>query len=99
MTRTTFRQYISEGYGQKSTKTIITFGSDQIEWVKRHGINPMEVMIVIDKDEKSARKDVVKSKIGEKFAFSYAYDDEAANFKKKYGMKEYTLKEILELRK
>jgi hypothetical protein len=95
----TFKAYLTEEYGKKSKKTIITFGSNHIEWAKAKGINPMSVMIVIDKDERSARQDVVKSAISNKFAFSYPYEDNADDFKKKYNMKEYTLKQILDLRK
>ena len=79
-------------------KTIITFGSAQLAEIA-HKVNPMKVMLVIEApNEYSARNKVFESFIGKYFAFSYAYS-KAEEFKKKYNMEEYSLEELIEMKK
>ena len=74
-------------------KTIITFGSSQLEWLD---VYSQEVALVIEADnEMEARSIVFKSEIGNKYSTSYPYEDKIDEFKAKYGMKEYTLEELL----
>ena len=74
-------------------KTIITFGSKHLPWL-HHKLNPMNIALVIEADnENIARKEVFNSRIGERFATSYPYDDNIERFKT-MGMKEYGLEDL-----
>ena len=76
---------------QNKQKTVITFGSDHLPWLKENANN---IALIINKPEQEARSDVFRSAIGPYFSTSYNYDNYINNFKK-YNMKEYTLKQCV----
>ena len=82
-------------YDSQFNKWFFTFGSEQLEWMREQGINPMSVMLVVEaKSEREARNMVFSSKIGPNFCTLYLYAIHADEFKDKYRMDEYTLEEI-----
>ena len=76
-------------------KYIFTFGSKHLEWL-HYKLNPMNVALVVEaENENVARQIVFKSKIGEYFFTSYPYDEFVEEFKSRFGMKEYSLEELI----
>ena len=76
---------------EKMRKFIFTFGSNQLPDLA-HQLRPMELMLVVEgEDEFTARREVFKSFIGERFCTSYPYEKHAEEFAEKYGMYEITL--------
>ena len=74
-------------------KTIITFGSGQLEWLD---VRANDVALVIEAENMNeARSIVFKTEIGNRYCTSYIYEDKIDEFKTKYNMREYTLKELL----
>ena len=74
-------------------KFIATFGSSQLP---TFDVNPMSVMLVLEgENDNDARKLLFKEPFNGRFATSYPYEKYAKEFKEKYNMKEYTLKELL----
>ena len=77
-----------------TSKWIFTFGSGQLPELKT-SINPMDVMLVIEAEyEREAREQVFKSFIGPYFCTSYPYEQHVAEFKEKYNMQEFSLKDL-----
>lgn len=77
-------------------KFIATFGSNQL---KEFDVRAMNVMLIIEgKNENEARKPLFEEPFNGKFSFSYPYE-KAEEFKKTYGMKEYTMEQLLKLRR
>ena len=75
-------------------KTIITFGSEHLEWM-HNKLNPLWVALVIEaENENMARQVVLHSRIGKGFAGLYPYEEHIEAFKY-MGLSEYTL-ELLE---
>ena len=82
-------------YDSQFNKWFFTFGSENLQWMREQGINPMSVMLVVEaENEQEARSMVFGSKIGPYFCTSYPYEKFADEFKEKYRMDEYTLEEI-----
>lgn len=79
-------------------KYIITFGNGQL-WA--FYVRPTTVSLVIEADsEEEARvKAMSVEGIGQRFCSSYPYETASDKFKKDYGMKEYTLKQLEDLRR
>jgi hypothetical protein len=77
---------------------IFTFGSNQLQEIS-HIINPMDVMLVVKgESENEARREVFDSFIGNKFCISYSYEDVAEEFGTKYGMIEYSIDDLEQIR-
>ena len=75
-------------------KWIFTFGSEQLPELKT-SINPMSIMLVIEAEtENEARREVADSFIGLKFCTSYPFEPFAAEFKEKYNMYPFSLKDL-----
>lgn len=75
-------------------KYIITFGSAQLQEFKID--NPMKVMLILeDKDEWSAREQLMDTPIKRNFCTSYPYK-KYHDFKTKYGMYPITLDQLME---
>ena len=72
-------------------RTIITFGSDHLPWLKSYGVDPLGIMVVIDEPDNEARRQVVESPIGLHFSTSYPYDMKASELKREFGMCEVSL--------
>ena len=79
-------------------KWIFTFGSGQLPDIQKT-INPMKVMLVVEAEtENEARSEVFKSFIGPYFCTSYPFEPYAVEFKEKYNMIEFTLKDLETMR-
>jgi len=75
-------------------KWIFTFGSEQLPELKT-SINPMSIMLVIEAEyERDARQQVADSFIGLKFCTSYPFEPFATEFKEKYNMQEFSMKDL-----
>ena len=78
-------------------KYIFTFGSSHLTELKLQ-VNPMKVILVVEAETMvQARNKVFNSFIGAKWAFSYNYDH-SKEFQDKYGMIEYTLAQLEDMR-
>lgn len=79
-------------------KFIITFGSGQLA---EFNVTPNDVSLVIEADnEMEARiKASEIGGVGNRFCSSYPYETASEKFKKEYGMTEYTIEQLEELRK
>ena len=78
-------------------KTIITFGSGQLT---EFFVRPTNVMLVIEaENENEARQKAFNFPgIGRRFCTSYPYTNETVKEFYDYGMKEYTLSDLENLR-
>lgn len=78
-------------------KTVITFGSGQLT---EFFVRPTNVMLVIEAENENEARNVAFAfdGIGERFCTSYNYDEVKVEFRKEYGMKEYTLEDLEKLR-
>jgi len=75
-------------------KWIFTFGSEQLPELKT-STNPMSIMLVMEAEtENEARREVFDSFIGPYFSTSYPFEPFATEFKEKYRMIEFTLKDL-----
>lgn len=79
-------------------KYIITFGSGQLP---SFNVVPNDVSLVIDAEsEVEARIKASQIEgVGNRFCSSYPYSTASEKFKKEYGMTEYTIEQLEELRK
>ena len=79
-------------------KYIITFGSGQLS---SFNVTPNDVSLVIDAEsEVEARIKASQIEgVGNRFCSSYTYSAASEKFKKEYGMTEYTIEQLEELRK
>lgn len=76
----------------KNEKYIFTFGASHL---RNFYVNPNKVMLVVNGDFNSSRDKVFNfDGIGSMFCTSYPYDEVVDEFKKKYGMREYTLDDL-----
>lgn len=79
-------------------KYIITFGSGQLS---SFNVTPNDVSLVIDAEsEVEARIKASQIEgVGNRFCSSYPYNTASEKFKEEYGMTEYTIEQLEELRK
>lgn len=78
-------------------KTIITFGSGQLT---EFFVRPTSVMLVIEADDENEARGIAFDfpGIGGRFCTSYEYTDENVMKFHRFGMKEYTLEDLENLR-
>jgi len=74
-------------------KTIFLFRSTHLPWMKKRGVDPMKVMLVVEADsENEAREIVSASRIGSAFGLIEGdYEKHYKRLRDEEGMVEYTL--------